>query len=419
MTSFPIRFESYDVAVVGGGSAGVAASVAAARTGAKTVLIERYGFLGGAATQSLVLTYDGFFYRQPKAHWAVGGIGRELIDSLGQFGSPTKPKLSTNQNWMLPFAPEASKLALDHLVKTAGVTPRLHATLTGVRMGSDQIDSLIITDHAGVFEVKADQFIDASGEADLAALSGVPIIRDGKPPFAASLCSRIGGLTPGVLLDRETLKRTTAALPSVYGLAHLRPNGGFVLEIPGSDDFWWMGVDVRTDGLTSQSLSQAEQDSRVAAWAFVNQLRAEPGCTRATLVATGPQIGVRETRHPLARHMISEAEALSGTRSKTSIGRAAWNLERHDEIGNPTMVSIGGEGFFDIPLNALRAQGPRNLWLSGRIVGADRAAFGSLRVMGTAFATGHAAGVGAALAIRGQFEYEDLRTILLTQGAII
>jgi hypothetical protein len=414
-----IRNESFDVAVVGGGSAGVAASVASARSGARTVLVEQYGFLGGAATQSLVLTYDGFFYRQPQAQWAVGGIGRELIDSLAQFGSPATPQLSSNRNWMLPFAPEASKLALDHLVRSAGVTSRLHATLTGVRMGAGHIASVVITDHAGSFEIEAAQFIDASGEADLATLSGVTIIQDGQHPFAASLCARIGGLPAGALLDRETLKRTMTGLPSTYGLAHLRPNGGFVLGIPGSDDCWWMGIDVRTDGLASHSLSEAEQDCRAAVWAFVNRLRREPGCERATLVATGPQLGIRETRHPLARHMITEAEALTGTRSPTSIGRAAWNLERHDEPGKPTMTSIGGEGFFDIPLDALRAQGPSNLWLAGRLVGADRGAFGSLRVMGTAFATGHAAGVGAALAFRGLFGYEDVRSVLLAQGAIL
>jgi len=414
-----VRRERFGVAVVGGGSAGVAAAVAAARLGARTVLIERYGFLGGAATQSLVLTYDGFFYRRNKAEWAVGGIGRELIDSLALFGSPAEPRLSSNGNWMLPFAPEAAKGALDRLAVQSGVECRLHALLTAVRVQAGRIEALVVSDHLGAFEVEAGAFVDASGEADLAALAGVPLCHDEQPRFAASLCARIGGVRRGALHERGLLQRAVAKVCGSFGVAQLRPGGGFVLDIPGSDDVWWMGVDVRTDGLSSAGLTGAEQEGRAAAWAFVRSLRSEPGCEGATLVATGPQLGIRETRHPLARHMISESAALAGARSASGVARAAWNLERHDEPGRPTMASIGGEGFFDIPLDALRADGPSNLWLAGRTVGADRGAFGSLRVMGTAFATGHAAGVAAALATRGQCQPDQVQAALIAQRAIL
>ena len=237
--------------------------------------------------------------------------------------------------------------------------------------------------------------------------------------FASSLCVRIGGLRPGVLKDRELLKRAIAGVPSAQGIAQLRASGGFILDIPGSADVWWMGIDVRTDGLSSPSLTAAEQDCRAAAWAFIRRLRQEPGCEQATLVATGPQLGVRETRHPMARYMISEPEARVGARSKTSIGRAAWNIERHDEPGRPSITPLGGDGYFDIPLDALRAEGVNNLWLAGRVIGADRGAFASLRVMGTAFATGHAAGVAAALACGAAPTYDTVRTALLSQNAII
>lgn len=414
-----VRRQAFGVAVVGGGSAGAAASVAAARLGARTILIERYGFLGGAATQSMVLTYDGFLYRRDHPEWAVGGIGRELIDSLALFGLPTQPKLSRNGNWMLPFAPEASKAALDRLVHQAGVDCRLHAVLTGVHVKGGRIDALIAHDHLGGFEIEAAEFVDASGEADLAALAGVPICHEEEPRFAASLCARIGGVPANILQDRALLLRLTADLSQSFGLAQIRPQGGFVIEIPGSADLWWMGVDVRTDGLSSADLTRAEQDTRTAVWAFILRLKKEPGCEGACLVATGPQLGIRETRHPLARHMISQSDALAGKRSMTSVARAAWNLERHDEPGRPTMQSIGGEGYFDIPLDALRSCTIDNLWLAGRTVGSDRGAFASLRVMGTAFATGHAAGVGAALASKGDLDYARVRTELLAQKAIL
>jgi len=413
------RKEYFDIAVVGGGSAGVAAAVSAARLGAKVVLVERYGFLGGAATNALIMTYDGFLYRRDDPEWAVGGIGRELLDRLEKFGSKVEPVLSPNRNWVLPFNTESAKAALDELILEAGVTVRLHALLIDVRCDNDRINSLVVADHLGRLEIFAGAFVDASGEGDLSELARVPMAFREQPRYAASLCARIAGVPSEIVVDRPLLSQIGAAVPENERAATLRADGGFVLRLPENGDLWWMGVDVLTDGLSSSSLSDGEQKCRATAWAFIRQMRRIPGCERATLVGTGVQLGVRETRHPLARHMISEAEALVGCRVANPVARAAWQLERHDTPGKPTMAFIGGEGFYDIPADSIRAELIENLWLAGRTVGADRAAFSSLRVMGTAFATGQAAGAAAALALQGRSDYPALRATLLDQGAIL
>jgi hypothetical protein len=417
------RSEPADIAVVGGGSAGVAAAVAAARCGARVLLLERYGFLGGAATQSLVLTYDGFLYRRPQPEWAVAGIGREFLGRLSQIGGAVEPGLSPNGNWVIPFAPEASKRALDLMLREAGVVCRLHALVTGARLRGGRIERLLAHDHAGAFEVRARGYVDASGEADLAAVAGVPMLHAEGPRYAASLCARIGGVPAALRVDREMLGAVAREALAQQPGAALRAQGGFVLRIPGSDDLWWMGIDVVTDGLGSASLSEAEQRGREAAWLFIETLRRRPGFERAHLVATGPQLGIRETRHPQARRMISETDALAGRRDATGIARAAWNVERHDVPGHARIAAIGGEGWFDIPLDALGAEGVGNLWLAGRTIGADRGAYGSLRVMGTAFASGHAAGVAAALSLQGreaaELPAETVRERLRQQGAIV
>jgi hypothetical protein len=413
------RRERFDVAVVGGGAAGVAAAVAAARLGAKTALVERYGFLGGAATNSLILTYDGFFYRRPSAEWAVGGIGRELLDRLGKFANTVEPSLSHNKNWVVLFNPESAKAALDGLVLEAGVTARMHALVVDVHRDGARIAAVGVADHAGRFEIAADAFVDASGEADLAALAGVPMAAGDPWGQPAGFCARIGGVPRAAAIDRATLARACAAVPPGERSAMLRADGGFLFRLGENDDFWWMGIDVHTDGLSSADLTAAEQKSRATAWAVIRQLRGLPGCERATLVASGPQLGIRSTRRPRARQTISDAAAAAGQREATSVGRSVWPMERHDTPGRPTLAPIGGDGFFDIPAAALRAAEVDNLWLAGRTVGADRGAFGSLRVMATGFATGQAAGAAAALSTQGRPGYAALRAVLLAQGAII
>jgi hypothetical protein len=229
----------------------------------------------------------------------------------------------------------------------------------------------------------------------------------------------LGGVAYQTLADRAALKRAVAAVRAQHPQLPLRDSGGFILAIPGSTDVWWMGVDALTDGLSSQSLTQAEQVSRYAIHQLVQQLKHEPGCEHVYLQATGPQIGIRESRHPMARHMLCESDALTGARSTSAVARASWYVERHDTPGKPTAKDLGGEGFFDIPLDALRATHIDNLWLAGRTIGADRSAYASLRVMGTAFATGHAAGVAAALALAGKTDAASVRSTLMAQQAIL
>jgi hypothetical protein len=240
---------------------------------------------------------------------------------------------------------------------------------------------------------------------------------DGQPQFA-SYCVRIGGVPPAATIDRARL-RALFDSDEPSALKGLRRDGGIIIRPDQSDVIWWMGIDLSTDGLTSASLTAAEREGRRLAWAFIERLRRIPGCEAAQLIATGPQAGIRETRHPLAHAMIGADYAMAGGRAADGVARAAWPLENHREPGKPTMIGIGVEGFFDVPLAALQAKGLNNLWLSGRAIGADRDAFGSVRVMGAAFATGHAAGVAAARGVHGLVDVEGTRRDLLAQGAII
>jgi hypothetical protein len=302
------------------------------------------------------------------------------------------------------------------------VEVRLHALAIDAVRNGDKVEAVIAADHAGRRELAAACFVDASGEGDLSQLIGARMAwsaADGYHRHSASFCGRIAGIPRNLSFDRELIARLIAGDNAPKGRLVLRTNGGVLMRLPDNDDVWWMGIDVVTDGLSSPDLSIAERESRALAWRFVRLLRRHPGCENATLTSTGPQIGIRETRHPVARLMIREADAIIGKRSDTAVARAAWSLENHDTLGKPVHVPVGGEGFFDVPAAALQAADLDNLWLGGRLIGCDRTAYGSVRVMGTSFATGQAAGVSAALAADGKTDYPSIARALKAQDAII
>lgn len=416
-----VRRETFDVAVVGGGSGGMAAAAAAAQSGARTVVIERYGFLGGTLANAMVPTYCGLFVQGEQPVPAVGGFAEQVLARLPRFGIPREPVRSPSGNWIVLLTPEVLKVIGDALLQQAGAVMRCHAFLVGAEVVDRRIRSVTVADHAGLIEIAASCFVDASGEGDLAARAGVPMAgpAEAEQLQAASFCVRFGGIPPDVEIDRARLRDLIRTVEHEAGGPVLRENGGGLMRLPDSGDLWWMGIDVRTDGLGSEDLSLCEQRCRALAWTFLGLLRRLPGCEAASISATGPQIGVRESRHPMARAAVTGEDARLGRRSATTIGRGAWPMENHDRPGSPTFVPIGGEGFYDIPADCLRASAIGNLWFAGRTIGCDRAAYGSLRVMGTAFATGQAAGLAAALAADGTEDYQTLARRLTEQGAIL
>lgn len=409
---------TYDVVVVGGGSGGVAAAAGAAKAGARTLLVERYGFLGGSATNAGVLAYCGLFIQgATRPIRVVEGIANDTLANLVELGIDVTPRQSPSTgNWVLPLNPEALKIGLDRTVTGAGVTVALHTSVIGADCAKDRIETVRLVDHTGVRAIAARAFVDASGECNLAHVCGVepsPRYGTGHAKAPASYPMRIAGISGDLVLDRSAVAAAARAVQSVEGRASLRQDGGFMTRLPGTDDLWWLVVDVVSNGLDGVDMTAAEQDGRALAWRAVAALRAQvPGFERANICCTGPQLGIRETRHVTTLDDVVEADAAAGRLRADGIARAGWPMEIHHAPGHTEYRPIGGDGYFHVPLGALRARAFRNLWMAGRTIGADPAAFASVRVMGSAFATGHAAGVGAALQVEANGLGNDASRVL-------
>ncbi|WP_151771060.1 FAD-dependent oxidoreductase [Streptomyces abyssomicinicus] len=411
--------EKYDVVVVGGGSAGVAAAVGARRAGARTLLLERGPCLGGAATLRNVLTYCGIYTREDEPRQVVFGVAEEVLSALREEGAVSAPQRFNGV--CVVFEPEAVKRALDTLCAAAGVDVRLHSHVSGAHRVDGRITRVSVAGHRGVTEVAADAFVDASGEADLAAFAGAAV-RYGTDGMVqnGSLGVRFGGIPRHVDVSRA---QVSAAVHTARarGVSPLVSAHGLVARLPVSGDVIAYIVDEAYDARDAADVSRAEARARVQAHAYLDVIRSLPGAEGAYIVSTGPELGTRESRHVIARYRLGVDEVLGAARFHDAVAVGAWPVEYHPGPGRPSEWHfIKGDGYYEIPLGSLWSADTDNLFAAGRNVDGDRLAGASLRVMGTAFATGQAAGVAAAVvADGGTPDGSEVGAELRRQGAVL
>lgn len=411
---------AFDVVVAGGGAAGVAAAVGAARSGARVALLEKTGSLGGAAVSASVLTYCGFFSR--RGELVVAGVGQRFLDLLAEdhlYLTHTSPETG---NKVVLLDLETTKRALDRLVMEAGVEVLLHVDVVGASATHGKVEAVSYAHAGSMYTITAESFVDATGDGALGAASGAemevaaPGLRQ-----VSTMVMRIGGVSEDAILTGDSAEAAIRAYRHSTEADMPRTRGPLV-RLPLSREIMALLVDLDGDMLDPVQHTRAEQTGRTQALNYWRALReGVPGWERSYLVETGPTLGIRETRRYVARERITREDVASGRRRADDVvARGGWPMESHVGVGNTEYGGIRDDAWFDIPLGATRAASFANLWAAGRLVSSDPDAYASTRVMGTAFATGHAVGVAAALQARdGSVDITKIQATLRDQQALL
>ena len=412
----------FDVIVIGGGNAGCAAAIAAARHGARTLLVERYGFLGGTATAAMVGPWMTFHASDGER--IVGGIAQEIVERLvAMGGSPGHlPDASDYVATITPFDPETHKALLFELMAESGVTLLLHAYFLGALVdgATGAVRGVRVATVAGEREYAATIAIDASADAYVAASAGGRV----QP---ASLMIRLSHVdlaeTARYVRERPEQMRTSlapaardaASLTAVAGLYELweRARARGDLDVPRELVSFFISpypdeVSVNMtrvtgiDPLDPEDLTRAEIEARGQATALLRFFRRDvPGFSNARIAATGTQVGIRESRRIVGAYTLTANDVLEGRAFADAVARSAYPIDIHNPSGSGTTTHRLPPGAsYEIPYRCLVPQRVDGLLVAGRCISTTHEAHASTRLTPTVMTLGQAAGTAAALAAR-------------------
>ncbi|MBB6637387.1 FAD-dependent oxidoreductase [Cohnella thailandensis] len=439
-----------DVVVVGGGPAGIIAAIAAGRQGARTVLIERYGFLGGMSTAALV--YPWMTFHTEAGEQVIRGIPQELVDRLiACGGSPGHLRDTVGfVSTVTPYHPELFKVTAIDMLMEAGVKLLLHSFVDDVEVREGRIRSVTLTGKSGRIQVQGSMFVDTSGDADVASLSGAPtrIGRDGDrltQPMTMKFRMRgvdLGAVKRAMIDNPDNFYRKTPfadleriPLTGIQGFyaewkaANLPINRDQVLLFagPAEDEVLVNCTRVQgLDGTDVEDLTKAEEEGRRQVLMMAEFLqKSVPGFSRASISAVGAQIGIRESRRIDGLYSLTIDDVVSGRKFPDAIARSGYPVDIHDPSGKGVKAAwIGGDGAYDIPYGCLVAKGIDNLLAAGRCISTTHEALATTRLTPSCMATGQAAGTAAALAaLQGtsaaEVDANRLRECLRKDGAVV
>jgi hypothetical protein len=444
----------YDVAVIGGGPGGFAAAIAAARHGARTVLVERSSALGGAAASGLGI----LGYLDKSGYHALGGIAQELIDRLHAKGGSPGHFACPVHNSITPVAPDLVKIVTVEMCEEAGVDVLFNNELIDADVDdTNTLRSVTVYGKLTTTHIAAKVFIDGTGDGDLAYLAGAPFVagQDGTGVMQPStLMFTVTGFdlerffdfleehpeevgikedyAEGYDLDffRSTRGHCFIGLQGLIKQAKAEgefsvPRNQFIYISTASEKMLAINTSrvVRIDASDPVQLSAGLSSGYHQVWELVQFMRKRmPGFENCEITQIAPALGIRETRHFQGKQRLT-VDAVGADLAPDTIALSAYNIDIHSGTSDHIDLTLVDKAF-GIPYGCLVPQEIDGLLLAGRTISVDTKIFASVRVMGPCLAMGEAAGTAASISTDkgipvGSVDVDDLRSSLLLAGSIL
>lgn len=439
---------NWDVIVVGGGPAGIASAIAASRSGARTLLIERNGFLGGEGATGLPI----FVFHDLEGHKILGGIPQEFVDYLREIeGSTGHVRIEGSHIYTYTLTDqEMVRYGAMEMVLNSGTKLLLHSFVTGVKVNHEHILTVEVANKSGITVMGSAFFIDSTGDGDIAAAAGAPFEK-GRPSDglmqAMTLMFRLGRVDlekVGRLWNKGSVK---GIKPGEKEASYIRGNGTLgpyeknALEENLFADknhmFWFNSMHsgelninvtriVGKDATNPLDLTEAEIEGRRHIMRIVRFLKKYvPGFENCYIISVAHKVGVRETRRIRGEYVLTEDDILEGRDFPDSIARCGYPYDLHDPKGGATHFKfIKDRRSYGIPYRILIPVKIDNLLVAGRCASTTHEALASIRVMGACMAMGQAAGTAVGLCLKEKtiprkLDYVILRKRLQSDNVIL
>lgn len=437
--------DEVDVLVVGGGPAGVSAAVAAARAGARTMLVERHGFLGGMWTAGLVTTLAGYNSWLRPYERCVDGVPGEWLRRAASMGLA-----EDNDSWVLNSDAEGMKLAADDLLEEHNIRCLLHTWCAAAIMKDGRVAGAFVENVEGRGAILAGMTIDCTGDGDIIARSGTDWLK-GNTLQPMTMPFRIGNLDldpaqdhiaprripigpepvelTGPMLQQWGSPRSDVSIDNAK-MREARRRG----ELPAFGGPWFGGLykdivwvnatRIVGDASITEELTRAEVEGRRASFRLLSYFREHlPGFENARILHTSPQIGIRETRRLVGLYTLTGDDIRGEVDFEDGIGLGCWAIDIHP-TNDSGLHSMYVPRPFKIPFRSLVPAKMDGLLAAGRCISVDKEALATIRVGAQCGVTGQAAGVAAALCARSDVQPRNLDASLLQralreQGALL